>query len=349
MVKTYSKKGIALIAAALLMLLSVFQTSDQVKAAPDEDKKSSSEDTRTEDSEAEDDTPEEDTSEEGTSEEGTSEETAFMEEFDPSGTYHASLGLQTATTLWIERFGYYAENPGGAYCPYGEENWDKLTRNYNEEIDSEGMENKVLVPGEFTDVELKGNGTYTVKLEHADFEKETTLSQLQIATDLPLDASVQISDIQVTINNINVVHFDEAIYEEEENYLTGGKVILLFNHWRDELKNVLAGLGCSENSPNGWEFLTGGDEESILVTFTISGFDYDYEEENTGIPEETMEPEPTEDTTEIGKMIGADSPNNPAKENERGGISVAALVGDIFVIAGIIIAVLVIRKRERKQ
>ncbi|MBR1741198.1 MAG: hypothetical protein IJ733_04885 [Lachnospiraceae bacterium] len=346
MTRTLLRKGLAITAAGLLAIISILPISCKVKAAPDKDSETGSEATSEDADTGNTITDDTDTEGDASSEAATQEDVSSENEteagtdtaFDPDGTYHAALGLQTATKLWIYRFGYYAENPGGSYCPYGEENWSKLTRNYNDEVDTEETEDKVVVPGDFTDVELKGNGTYTVKLENADFQKETTLSQLQIATDLPLDAEIQISDIQVTINGIDIVHFDEAVFEEEEPYLTGGKVVLLFNHWRDGLKAKLAELGCTENAPNGWELLDGREEESISVTFTVSGFNYDNEE--------AVEPEATEDVSDLGKIIGADSSDNPAKENESGGISVVAAVGGVFVLIAVVITGIVIRKRK---
>lgn len=278
--------------------------------------------------------------------------------------YHAALGLQTAEHPHIARFGYYTKNPGGIYCPYGEENWNKLTHNYIEETDSKNSiknkkkepakprnhlkpklhpaknseaKQKITVPGEFTDVELKGNGVYTVSLEHADFQNETTLSLLQLTTDIPSDAEIQISDIHLIINKREIVSFDEAFLEDDETYLSGGMVVLLLSHRQYGLKGRLSRLGHPEDTPDGWKLLRGGKDESISITFTVSGFDYDNED---------AQPKSDKKNPDLRKIIGSDSPDNPAKENERGGISIVAVVGVVLVIIAALITGIVIRKRE---
>lgn len=256
--------------------------------------------------------------------------------FDPAGTYHAALGLKTADKLKVSRFGYYASNPDGVYCPYGEENWNKLTFNEHKKNAKE-KGGKLVLPGEFTDAELKGNGTYTVSLEHADFQKETVLSLLQITTDIPLNADVKITDIRLSINKRDIVQFDEAFLEDEEAYLTGGMVVLLLSHRQFGLKGRLSRLGRPEDTPDGWQVLNGRGDERIDVTFTITGFDHDNED---------AQPKSQNNSANIRKIIGSDLPDNPAKENERGGISIVAVVGSVLVVLAALITYIVIRKRR---
>lgn len=268
---------------------------------------------------------------------------AAPKEFDPAGTYHAALGLQTATTLWIERFGYYGKDVGGSYCPYGEENWEKLTRNFDEDVDTgeEPEDGKVVAPGTFTDAELKGNGTYTVKLENADFQKETTLSQLQIATDIPLNDQIKFTDITLTINGREFPVFNEAVMEDEEPYLEAGMVVLILNHWRDRLKQDLSNMGLAENSANGWELLNGEGDENISVTFTVSGFNYDNEEAVA----------PTESASESSEQINsaAASSDTSGDESENGGIPTAGIVIIVIVVIAIIGCVVVVATKKKRK
>lgn len=268
---------------------------------------------------------------------------AAPETFDPAGTYHASLGIQTATKLWIERFGYYGEGIGG-YCPYGTENWSKLAHNYDEEADTaepDNEDNKIFTAGDFTEAELKGNGTYTVKLENADFQNETTISQLQMPTDIPANDQIKFTDITVTINEQEIVHFDEAVMEDEENYLGAGMVVLFFNHWRDGLKNQLSGLGRAEDADNGWNLLTGEGNESISVTFTVSGFNYD--NPDAAIPTDSAE----DATSGNGTATVEDTSDSSDADEESGGLSSGAIAGIIVVIIVVAGAIIIITRKRK--
>ncbi len=333
MVGFSSKRRPAISAACLFVFAFLMSFSCIAQAAPDN--------------------PFEESSSENTASEDNSSENIPDTGFNPDGTYHAALGLQTSPRIHMERFGYFSENPGGVYCPYGEENWNKLTctlekKHKNKKRKKSGKKSKnsddtqkqtterIVVPGEFTDAEIKGNGTYSVTLEHADFQKENTLSLLQLTTDIPLNSEVTISDIHVTINKRTLVTFEEAFLEDDESYLSGGMTVLLLSHQQYGLKGRLSRLGHPETSPDGWEVLRGGKDECITVTFNISGFNYD---------NENAMPKP-KNNFKLRKIIGSDSPDNPAKENERGGISIVAVVGCVLVILAALITGIVIRKRK---
>lgn len=196
--------------------------------------------------------------------------------FDPDGEYHAALGIQTATDIWIQRWGYY-DSEQNEY--YDTDNYDKL---YAVSKTGEGMD---FYPGEFEDAVIKGNGTYTVSLKGAELSGETCISQMHIATDIPDTKfeKVKFSNVKLTINGKQVVTFDEAYPEDEEPYLKGGAVILLFNHWRDLLIQELGSKGKYEDSDsgNGWELLD-GDKDDISISFDVTGFNYDNPENGSG-------------------------------------------------------------------
>lgn len=181
--------------------------------------------------------------------------------------YHAALGIQTATQIWIQRWGYY-DSSFNEY--YDTENYDKLYDSH-----------ETFYDGVFEDVEIKGNGTYTVALTDADFAGETTVSQLHVATDIPVTESekLQFTNVILTVNGNEVVQFDEAVMEDEDSYLQGGAVILVYNHWRDSLVKNLSGMGKGEDNSNGWEVLQGTGSDNVSVTFTVSGLPYDNEEQ----------------------------------------------------------------------
>ncbi len=189
-------------------------------------------------------------------------------EVDLNGTYNATLGIQTDTLLWVTRMGYY-ESSQNEY--YGTEYANQM---YCEDKDNPG-EHKML-PGTFVDAEIKGNGTYTVSLDGGEFQGETDLSQLHVATDIPLNDTIKFSDVIVKINGKTIVEFDEGVMEDQENYLQGGMVCLAFNHWRPELVNTLTEMGMPETATNGgYTLLNGTGAEDVSITFTVSGFAYD--------------------------------------------------------------------------
>lgn len=186
--------------------------------------------------------------------------------FDPNGKYHATLGIQTCTDLWLTHMGYY-EKSQNSY--YNTKNADKLMYKDKE------TNKDTAATGTLTNTEIAGNGTYTVKLEGLDSMNETDISQLHIATDIPLNDTVKFTDVKATINGKEILSFDEGVPENEDPYLQGGMVILLLNHWRAELVKEVAAKGLPENVESGWKLLNGTGDESVEITFTVSGFDYD--------------------------------------------------------------------------
>ncbi len=178
-----------------------------------------------------------------------------------NGKYHAALGIQTATVKWYERLAYYGK---------------KNNKNYGTDKANVLMAGKEKTAGKFTDVEIAGNGTYTVSLSGANFNGETTISQLHVATDIPgkdSNSKISFSDVKVTINDKEVVSFDTP-YLEPEQYNADGMVLVMFNHWRQDLVSILNKKGIKEDAENGYKLLKGKGKESVSVTFTVSGFNY---------------------------------------------------------------------------
>lgn len=246
--------------------------------------------------------------------------------------YHAAMGIQTATQIWIQRWGYY-EGSQNEY--YDSENYDKL-------YDSQ----KKFYDGTFEDVEIKGNGTYTVSLKDADLAGETTISQLHIATDIPVAESekLQFTDVILEINGNKILQFDQAVMEDEEPYMQGGAVILLFNHWRDQLIETLKGMGRGEDSSNGWDLLQGSGKDNVSITFTVSGLPYDNEE--TAV-------EDTKKDSEQVLSASKESSDNSAKTNQDsieddriGTKQVIGIVGLSILMIIIVIRVIVIRRKD---
>lgn len=269
------------------------------------------------------------------SEAGNGETSGGAENGKP--VYHAAMGIQTATSIWIQRWGYF-EKSQNEY--YGTENYSKLY-----------AAGGVFYDGTFEDVEIKGNGTYTVSLKDADFAGETAISQMHIATDIPLAESEKLSftDVILEINGSEVVKFDEAVLENEEPYLQGGAVILLMNHWRDSVIQALSSMGKSEDSSNGWELLQGSGSENVSITFTVSGLPYDNEEQAAKDEDGAVL------SAEDGKAADTSSgktDNTSSEELEEdggnGGFSLGTAQIIVIVILAIVVVIIITIKRKGK-
>lgn len=253
---------------------------------------------------------------------------------DLNGTYNAALGLQTCNTLWISRFGYYdaVENPN-----FGTDKFAVLTSG------SEKDGNLVEYTGTFNDAIIEGNGTYTVSLTDADFAGEVSLSQLHFTTDIPVNDIIKFTDVAVKINGRTVVSFDEGFLENEAKFLQGGMVVLAFNNWRSPLKTLVQEKGLYIEG-SGFEALRGDGNDSIEITFTVSGFEYDKLEEVVE-PEETELDEPITTDEKVDEETPEVTPEATDTEEEKTddedkklplGLIIAVPVVIILIVAGLL-------------
>lgn len=258
--------------------------------------------------------------------------TVVSAEGEDQPVYHAAMGIQTATQIWIQRWGYY-EGSQNEY--YDTENYDKL-------YDSQ----KKFYDGTFEDVEIKGNGTYTVSLKDADLAGETTISQLHIATDIPVAESekLQFTDVKLKINGNEILQFDQAVMENEEPYMQGGAVILLFNHWRDQLIETLKGMGKGEDSSNGWELLQGSGKDNVSITFTVSGLPYDNEE--TAVEDSKKDSGQVLSASKESSDDSAKTTRGSIEDDRIGTKQVIGIVGLSILMIIIVIRVIFIKRKD---
>lgn len=271
---------------------------------------------------------------------GNKEKKKAAREVDLNGTYHATLGVQTCTMLWITRMGYYAKEQNEMY---GTKNADKIFYKDNGKV--------VTQPGTLNDVEIKGNGTYTVSLDAADFGGEKDISQLHVATDIPVNDKITFSNVSAEVNGRKVASFDEAVMENEENYLGGGMVVLVMNHWRAELVKHLEENGLPETAESGYALLNGSGEENISITFTVSGFDYDNEAAQDNDSEEFQSAAGIQNQ-ENGSGVGgeaADIAKSTEPHTDAPVLPEPVMVTLVVVLVAIIlVAVILIVKRKKK-
>ena len=165
--------------------------------------------------------------------------------------YHAYLGVQTCTTLWIFR---NAVND----ATYGAGLVDEATGiTAFDGLWSVGAES--LYAGTFTDADLDGDGNYTVSLVDPDFQDEQYFSLLFVSTNVPLDAGISFSNIKVKVNNKTVWEEEEAFFNPDEKVYCN---ILLQNQWNSERKDL-------------FQLAEPCNTTSIEVSFDVSGFGYD--------------------------------------------------------------------------
>lgn len=256
---------------------------------------------------------------------GAQADAAKKKKLDLNGKYHATMGIQTSTKLWYTRMGYY-EKTQNKY--YKTDKADKIV------YTNPDTQEEATAVGTFTDAEIAGNGTYTLKLEGADFQGETAISQLHIATDIPLNDKIKFTNVKAKVDGREVASFDEGVPENEEPYLQGGTVILLMNHWRPELVKQLQENGLSESAESGYDLLKGTTDESVEITFTVSGFNYD----NPDAVEATPEPTQAADSSSDSSRTSSGS--------EDSGVPVVPIV--IVVVAVVVIGGVVVFKSKKK-
>lgn len=244
---------------------------------------------------------------------------------DLDGEYHAALGIQTNTVEWLYRLGYYHDEY------YGTEEWSRLcTGTY-------GTDECEMHDGEFQDVVIAGNGTYTVSLENADFMGETSFSQLQVATDIPDTGAITFSDMIVRIDGVTKATFAEP-YMDKDDYAGGNCTLLAINDWREDLQGM-----------NG-ECVPTGKENKIEITFTVSGFNYDKADEQTvddGTVTETPDASAAQSSETVASSENSADSGTVSSEQEKEAPVAAVIV--IIVVAVAAIAAVVVHVTRGKN
>ena len=162
-------------------------------------------------------------------------------------TYHAYIGVQTQNYAFRNAW----NEPSYGLGVTGEDGmvyFDQIT----------GWEGATALDkgGDFTDVEITGDGTYTVGVKNFDFGSDEYLNLLFISTDIPHDCGATISDVKIKMDGSTVYTFDEAYLSPDElAYLQP----MAINIWNDDLGKQDGLFGYMMPS------------SSIEIEFTISG------------------------------------------------------------------------------
>ena len=230
------------------------------------------------------------------------------------GEYHAALGVRTGSGKNIYRMAYYHKKSAGT------NKWKHLA------IGDYSSEEYQEIKSTFKDVVIKGNGKYTVSLENADFQGETSFSRMQVSTDIPDTGKIKFSDMSVRVNGKELVKYDEP-YIDKHGDADGNCCLLVINEYRE-----------------GFESLDGdcvpqGTENKISITFKVSGFSYNKGEKPK--PAETPAPKPTK-TPEPEKPDNTPEPEETAKVSPAPDASLRELVVDEELRPAVIISIIVI-------
>lgn len=139
-------------------------------------------------------------------------------------TYHAYMCIQTDTS-WVFRDDY-----GNAKTGHGTKYFKQLSMSKDNKF--------VKKDGKFTDVTMKKNGTYTVKLTNPDFNGDKHISVLALSTDIPLTKKgVKITNIKAKFDGTTKKTFAKAYYDpNEKKYYKP----LLLNSWNPQVKDCFA-------------------------------------------------------------------------------------------------------------
>ncbi len=246
---------------------------------------------------------------------------------DKDGTYHARLGVQTKSEEgsgkeWIQRIAYYE---GGNQANDGE-----FLHSGNL-----GEEAYVKYDGTFNEVEITGNGVYTVTLTDGDFNGNITPSQIQVATDIPNTGEITFSDVTLKINGIEKGSMKTA-YVDDDNYAKPYCCIVMVNEWRssknEEIKAITEGaVGV----------LKAEGTNSIEITFTVSGFNKD--NPDAVAPTEAPTEAPATDAPAAATTAAA------AAESSSSGLPTGAIIGIAVAVVAVIVVVVIVASSKKKN
>ena len=225
---------------------------------------------------------------------------------DLGGTYHAYLGFQTPKYSFRNAF--------------DDADYGRDSDYFNQVTGWDDSNNAVVIPGTFTDVEIAGNGTYTVSVDglefpNGEFDGQEYMNLIFLSTDIPNTGEITISDVELKVDGkkVDLASAGAVVSPDSVNYVN----ILLQNIWNNDVKEI------------GYY---GVPMTSMSITFTVSGFNYD------AAPAE-----------EAPAETPAESPAASEAPAEEGGSNTGLIVGivaAVVVVAGGAAGVVVAKKKK---
>lgn len=246
--------------------------------------------------------------------------------FDADGTYHAYFGLQETGT-WIFRDEWYSDTLGidGKDMKKANLTFDNGT------LFQSGTDGVTAIEGtQVQDVEIKGNGTYTVGVSNLNNaldtkgDSETKISMIYVDTDIPMTAKdnpVKISDVKLTCDGKEISLPSEPFFPSEYTDESG---LLRF----DAMNSYQKDKGEYADSPD----ITVVPTDSIQITFTVSGF-------NSDNPDAVA---PADDASSASS--DANTTSDASTTSSKKSSPVVPIVIVVVVVA--VVAVVVVKKKK---
>ena len=246
--------------------------------------------------------------------------------FDADGTYHAYFGIQETGT-WIFRDEWYSDTLGidGKDMKKANLTFDNGT------LFQSGTDGVTAIEGtQVQDVEIKGNGTYTVGVSNLNNaldtkgDAETKISMIYVDTDIPMTAKdnpVTISDVKLTCDGKEISLPSEPFFPSEYTDESG---LLRF----DAMNSYQKDKGEYADSPD----ITVVPTDSIQITFTVSGF-------NSDNPDAVA---PADDASSASS--DANTTSDASTTSSKKSSPVVPIVIVVVVVA--VVAVVVVKKKK---
>ncbi len=237
---------------------------------------------------------------------------------DTTATYHAYLGIQSSA--WAFRNNAHDSKYG-------------IDSGYFYQMSLVNTDSTVAtLPGTFTDVEIKGDGTYTVAVDGSEFSDEDTLNLLFVSTDIPLNDQLTFTDVKVKFGGSTKYTFDEAVFDPDAKDFV---CILAQNIWNSDVKDLFGyALPC----------------DHIEMSFTVTGFGFDNPDL---VAEATATPAPTATTAPAATTAPTTAPAADVNSDSTSGNNTVLIIVIIAVVvvaaAGIVTGVIVSKKKKVNQ
>ena len=230
---------------------------------------------------------------------------------DVNGEYHAYLGFQTPKYSFRNAFDD---------ATYGRD-----SEVFNQVTGWDDDNNAVKMSGDFTDVVIAGNGTYTVSVDNLSFTDDEFSSQdymniIALSTDIPNTKEVTISDVELKIDgkSVELAGVGAILSPDSKDYVN----ILLQNIWNEDVKTI--GFYSVPMT-------------KMSITFTVSGFAYDKAAE-----EAVSEPAPEPVVAETATAVEATE--TPAQSSNTG-----LIVGICVAVVAVCACTFVVLARKKKK
>ena len=220
--------------------------------------------------------------------------------------YNGYIGFQTTTfsfrNSWDEANYGKATPYFDGFVVWGngdnpEESFPEYEDNFDFDI------NGYVLPAEYTDVKITGDGTYTVKAEGIDWDLkgESDFNLVFVSTDIPMDAGATCTSATIYVDGAAVKTVENPVCDETQANFN----ISLANTWNADI----GGYGLA--------FPT----ESLAVEFTI-----------TGLGEAAAEEAPVEEAPATTGDV--DAATDSTKGSPDTGVADVAAVAGLAVLAG---------------